>query len=64
MMRIFPAKWVLLITIVIFEAGSLVCGLAQNVNMLIAGRVVSGMGAAGMCKFHISTFTSGDRICH
>lgn len=49
-MRIFPAKWVLLVTIVFFEAGSLVCGLAQNVDQLIAGRVVSGMGAAGICE--------------
>jgi MFS family permease len=47
-MRIFPAKWVLVSTIVIFEAGSLICGVAQNVNQLITGRTVSGMGAAGI----------------
>jgi MFS family permease len=35
--------------ITIFEIGSLVCGLAQNVDQLIAGRVVSGVGAAGIC---------------
>ncbi|KAJ7082360.1 ABC transporter [Mycena belliarum] len=47
-LRIFPAKWVLISAIVLFEAGSLLCGLAQNVNELIAGRTVSGLGAAGI----------------
>ncbi|KAJ6551731.1 major facilitator superfamily domain-containing protein [Mycena capillaripes] len=47
-LRIFPAKWVLISSIVIFEAGSLLCGLSQNVDQLIAGRTVCGLGAAGM----------------
>ncbi|KAJ7792046.1 ABC transporter [Mycena olivaceomarginata] len=47
-LRIFPAKWVLLSSIVIFEVGSLLCGVSQNVDQLIAGRTVSGLGAAGM----------------
>jgi predicted MFS family arabinose efflux permease len=47
-LRIFPAKWVLVATIGIFEAGSLVCGVAQNIDSIIAGRAVSGFGAAGM----------------
>ncbi|KAJ7156630.1 major facilitator superfamily domain-containing protein, partial [Mycena filopes] len=50
-LRIFPAKWVLISAIVLFEMGSLVCGVAQNVDMLISGRVVSGLGAAGICAF-------------
>jgi MFS family permease len=41
-------------SISIFEIGSLVCGLAQNVDQLIAGRVVSGVGAAGMCACILS----------
>ncbi|KAJ7286552.1 ABC transporter [Mycena rebaudengoi] len=48
LLRIFPAKWIMVSSILIFETGSLVCGLAQNVDQLIAGRVVSGVGAAGM----------------
>ncbi|KAF8143658.1 transporter [Mycena galopus ATCC 62051] len=48
-MRIYPAKWVLVSSIIIFEAGSLLCGVSQNVDELIAGRTVSGLGAAGMC---------------
>ncbi|KAF7983702.1 hypothetical protein HWV62_19631 [Athelia sp. TMB] len=47
-MRIFPAKYVLLVNIFIFEVGSLVCALSANVGQLIAGRTVSGLGAAGM----------------
>ncbi|KAF7303418.1 Major facilitator transporter-like protein [Mycena indigotica] len=47
-LRIWPSKWVLMVAIAIFEIGSLVCGVAQNVDMLIAGRTVSGVGAAGI----------------
>ncbi|KAJ7802277.1 ABC transporter [Mycena olivaceomarginata] len=47
-LRIYPAKWVLISSIIIFEIGSLLCGVAQNVDELIAGRAVSGLGAAGM----------------
>jgi MFS family permease len=49
LLRIFPAKWILVVAIVTFELGSLVCGVAQNVDQLIAGRTVSGLGAAGIC---------------
>ncbi|KAJ7735513.1 transporter [Mycena metata] len=48
LLRIFPAKWVLISSITIFETGSIVCALAHNVDMLIAGRAVSGVGAAGI----------------
>ncbi|KZP21398.1 MFS general substrate transporter [Athelia psychrophila] len=48
LMRIIPAKYVLLASVFIFEAGSLVCALSGNVDQLIAGRAVSGVGAAGM----------------
>ncbi|KAF7345295.1 Major facilitator transporter-like protein [Mycena sanguinolenta] len=47
-MRIFPAKYVLMISITIFEIGSLLCGVSRNVNELIAGRAISGLGASGM----------------
>ncbi|KAF7328388.1 Major facilitator transporter-like protein [Mycena venus] len=47
-LRIFPAKWVLLSSIIIFEIGSLLCGVCQNVDQLIAGRTIAGVGAAGI----------------
>ncbi|KAJ7222993.1 major facilitator superfamily domain-containing protein [Mycena haematopus] len=47
-LKIYPAKWVLVSSIIIFEAGSLLCGVSQNVDELIAGRTVSGLGAAGI----------------
>ncbi|KAF7299681.1 Major facilitator superfamily protein [Mycena chlorophos] len=46
--RVFPAKWLLFIAIVIFQLGSLVCGVGQNIDALIAGRTVAGVGAAGI----------------
>ncbi|KAF7344330.1 Major facilitator transporter-like protein [Mycena sanguinolenta] len=47
-MRIYPAKYVLMMSIIIFEIGSLLCGVSRNVNELIAGRAISGLGASGM----------------
>ncbi|KAJ6473377.1 transporter [Mycena vitilis] len=47
-LRIFSAKWILVSAISLFEIGSLVSGLAQNIDQLIAGRTVSGLGAAGI----------------
>ncbi|KAJ7806025.1 major facilitator superfamily domain-containing protein [Mycena olivaceomarginata] len=39
---------ILISSIIIFEIGSLLCGVSQNVDQLIAGRTVSGVGAGGM----------------
>ncbi|KAF7360634.1 Major facilitator transporter-like protein [Mycena venus] len=47
-LRIFAAKWVLVTAIVIFEIGSLLAGVSQNINQLIAGRTISGAGVAGI----------------
>ncbi|KAJ7856297.1 ABC transporter, partial [Mycena leptocephala] len=47
-LRIFSAKWVMVAAILIFEVGSLLCGVSQTVGQLIAGRTVSGAGAAGI----------------
>jgi len=34
--------------IVIFELGSLICGVAPSMDVLILGRAVAGVGAAGI----------------
>ncbi|KAF7298509.1 Major facilitator transporter-like protein [Mycena kentingensis (nom. inval.)] len=62
LLSIFPAEWVLIATVAIFEAGSLVCGLAQDVNQLIAGRTLSGVGAGGMYVAMIQVLGQGTRL--
>ncbi|KAJ7234023.1 major facilitator superfamily domain-containing protein [Mycena haematopus] len=61
-LRIFPAKWVLSATIAIFELGSLVCALAHSMGTLIAGRTVSGVGAAGMTVGMLQVITQATRL--
>lgn len=46
--KYFPMKPVFLLSIFIFEVGSLVCGVAPNSAALIAGRAIAGAGAAGI----------------
>lgn len=41
---VFGRKWTLFGGIVIFEVGSLVCALANSMDMLIGGRVIQGIG--------------------
>lgn len=45
---IFGRKYAILAAIALFEAGSLMCALAPNMNTLIGGRVLGGVGAAGI----------------
>ncbi|KAH8765537.1 putative MFS multidrug transporter [Diaporthe sp. PMI_573] len=44
----FRNKWVFGWCIVIFEVGSIVCATASSSSILIAGRVISGLGGAGL----------------
>ncbi|CAG7852110.1 Putative HC-toxin efflux carrier TOXA [Serendipita indica DSM 11827] len=43
-----PSKWVYLTCIFLFEIGSLICGVAPSMNVLIFGRAFQGVGASGM----------------
>ena len=45
---IFGRKYTMLLAIVLFEVGSLVCALANSMNMLIGGRVLAGVGGGGI----------------
>ncbi|KAI0867201.1 major facilitator superfamily domain-containing protein [Hypoxylon argillaceum] len=45
---IWGRKPIILVAVAIFLGGSLLCALAPNINALIAGRTVQGLGAAGM----------------
>lgn len=44
----FNVKWTHVISVIIFIVGSAVCGAAPNMNALIVGRVIAGVGGAGM----------------
>lgn len=41
-LRIVSSKYLFLLCVVIFEAGSLICALAPNMDVLIFGRAVQG----------------------
>lgn len=45
---IFGRKYIMVIAVVIFEAGSLMCALSTNMNLLIGGRALAGVGAGGI----------------
>ncbi|KAJ7610298.1 ABC transporter [Mycena polygramma] len=61
-LRIFSAKWVLLSAVTTFEIGSLVCGVAHNIDQIIAGRAVSGLGAAGILVAEIQIIAQVTRL--
>ncbi|KAH8807460.1 major facilitator superfamily domain-containing protein [Xylogone sp. PMI_703] len=42
------AKWLYLLCILLFEVGSALCGAAPTLNALIGGRVLAGLGGAGL----------------
>jgi MFS family permease len=44
----YSTKWVYLVVLAIFEAGSLICGVAPNSTTLIIGRAVAGIGSSGV----------------
>lgn len=46
--KYFSLKISFLIAIFIFELGSLICGVAPNAEVLIVGRAIAGVGAAGV----------------
>jgi MFS family permease len=48
--KYFPLKSSFLISILIFEAGSLVCAVAGNSTTLIVGRAIAGAGGAGIAS--------------
>jgi MFS family permease len=45
---LYSMKWVFAGGVIIFEVGSLVCGAASTSAMLIVGRAIAGLGAAGI----------------
>jgi MFS family permease len=59
--QIFNAKWFYILGILVFEVGSALCGAAPNINALIIGRAIAGIGATAIYTgslFLISVNTS------
>ncbi|KAL8735015.1 MAG: hypothetical protein Q9166_001140 [cf. Caloplaca sp. 2 TL-2023] len=48
--KYFPLKLGFLLSIFIFEVGSLLCGVAPNSTALIVGRAIAGAGGAGIAS--------------
>ncbi|KAK2616421.1 hypothetical protein QQS21_000663 [Conoideocrella luteorostrata] len=46
--RFYSIRWTFLITIIIFEVGSAICGAAPTSIAFIIGRSIAGVGAAGI----------------
>ncbi|KAH8649754.1 major facilitator superfamily domain-containing protein [Tricladium varicosporioides] len=46
--KLFDVKVVYLISIVVFEVGSIICAISANSPTFIVGRAISGIGAAGL----------------
>ncbi|KAE8141611.1 MFS general substrate transporter [Aspergillus pseudotamarii] len=44
----FNPKWIYVLCVVIFEIGSAICGAAPNMDALIIGRALGGLGGGGM----------------
>lgn len=45
---IFGRKLTMIVAVVLFEAGSLMCALADSMDVLIGGRVLAGVGGGGI----------------
>ena len=61
--KYFPLKTTFLISIFIFELGSLICGVAPSSVPLIVGRAIAGLGAAGIGSgtYTIIAFSAGPK---
>ncbi|EKM48514.1 uncharacterized protein PHACADRAFT_214769 [Phanerochaete carnosa HHB-10118-sp] len=53
-----PIKTVYVISIVVFELGSVLCGAAPSMRVLIFGRAVAGCGAAGITICSVATIAT------
>ena len=52
---LFNIKILYIAGIVVFEVGSAICGAAPNMNAMICGRIIAGMGGAGIYMGYVSS---------
>ncbi|KAI1333550.1 major facilitator superfamily domain-containing protein [Xylariaceae sp. FL0016] len=59
----FNNKWILIITVALFEVGSAICGAARTMNAMIVGRVITGVGGSGIYlgSLQYVTLITGER---
>ena len=53
---LFEIKYLLIAGVVLFETGSALCGGAPDMNAMIIGRVIAGIGGAGMDLWETFSF--------
>lgn len=46
--KYFDIKWIFILSLLVFEVGSVICGIALDSNVLIVGRAISGAGGGGI----------------
>ncbi|GAA5877227.1 hypothetical protein JCM8547_006303 [Rhodosporidiobolus lusitaniae] len=61
-LRIYPAKFVLISTTALFEVGSIICGSSNGPIQLIFGRAIAGVGAAGIFTAMLQTLAQVTRL--
>lgn len=54
---IYGRKRVFLVGLIIFTIASIICGLAPNLNVLITGRILQGIGAAALIPTSLAILT-------
>jgi MFS family permease len=54
----FDYKWIYGGSVLLFEVGSTICGAAPNMNALIVGRVIAGMGGSGIYLGALNYFSA------
>jgi MFS family permease len=52
---LFQVKYMYICSVVVFEVGSAVCGAAPSMNAMIVGRIIAGIGGAGIYLGYVST---------
>ena len=46
--KYYNLKWTFLVSMLVFEVGSVICGVTPNSKTLIIGRAIAGLGGAGL----------------
>ncbi|GAB1214124.1 hypothetical protein ATERTT37_003284 [Aspergillus terreus] len=54
----FSIKWTFIVFFILFEIGSAICGAAQSSPMFIVGRVIAGVGSAGVANGAVTTISA------